>query len=58
MVSPPPSEDYVRMYYDHQYDRMGKLESQRLTLTHIVITVTVVAFTFGFGDANGIGVSP
>jgi len=44
------------MYYDHQYDRMGKIESQRLALTNIVITVTVVAFTFGFRDANSLTV--
>jgi K+ transporter len=36
------------MYYEHQYDRMAKLEEQGLAITNIVITLSVVAFTFGF----------
>lgn len=39
--------EYVRMYYEHQYDRMAKLEDQRLVITNIVIGLTTVAFTFG-----------
>lgn len=44
--------EYVRMYYEHQYDRMAKLEEQRLTITSVVITLCVVAFTFGFSGAE------
>jgi hypothetical protein len=43
-----PDENYVRMYYEHQYERMKTLEEQRLIFTNIVITLSVVAFTFGF----------
>jgi len=42
--------EYVRMYYEHQYDRMAKLEEQRLTITNVVITLSIVAFTFGFSN--------
>jgi hypothetical protein len=42
--------EYVRMYFEHQYDRMAKLEGQAMTITNVVVTLTVVAFTFGFGD--------
>ncbi len=49
------------MYYEHQYDRMAKLEEQRLIVTNIAITLSVFAFTFGFSNTqsltelNGIG---
>lgn len=55
------SAEYVRMYYEHQYDRMAKLEDQRLTITSVVITISIVAFTFGFSNTedltalNGLG---
>jgi hypothetical protein len=48
------SSEYVRMYYEHQYDRMAKLEDQRLIVTNIVITLSVVAFTFGFQNTQGL----
>jgi hypothetical protein len=40
-------------YYDHQYDRMGKLEDQRTAITNITITLSVLALTFGFSSATG-----
>ena len=46
--------DFVRLYYEHQYDRMKALEEQRLTITNIVISLSVVAFTFGFQNLNDI----
>lgn len=46
----PTDESYVRMFYEHQYDRMGKGESYRLTITNYVLTVSVAAFTFGYKD--------
>ncbi len=55
------STEYVRMYYEHQYDRMAKLEEQRLMITSVVITISTVAFTFGFSNIqdltalNGLG---
>lgn len=60
-ITPEPSSEYVQMYYAHQYERVAKLEEQRLTITNIVITFSVVAFTFGFSNPanltilNGIG---
>jgi len=53
--------EYVRMYYEHQSERMGRLEDQRLTMSNLVITISVLAFSFGFGKLseltviNGIG---
>ena len=44
--------EYVRMYYEHQYDRIAQLEQQRLSITSIVITLSTVALTFGFSDAK------
>lgn len=35
--------EYVKMYYAHQYERMAKLEDQRLTITNIVISLSVLA---------------
>jgi hypothetical protein len=46
--------EYVCMYYEHQYDRMAKLEEQALTITNIVMTLSIVAFTFGFDGAQGV----
>jgi amino acid transporter len=43
--------DYVRMYYEHQYDRIATLEQQSLTITNIVISISVLALTFGFSGA-------
>ena len=48
--------EYIRMYYEHQYDRMAKLEDQAMTITNIVVTLTVVALTFGFGSAQSLSV--
>lgn len=48
------SEPFVLAYYEHQYDRMGKLEQYRLTMTNIVVTVSVVAFTFGFDSSKNL----
>jgi len=54
-------ESYVRMYYEHQYERMEKQEAYRLTMTNYVLTMSALAFTFGYKDIaqftiiNGIG---
>lgn len=53
--------DFVRMYYEHQYDRIEKNENHRLTISNYVLTLSVLAYTFGFQDElqlnviNGIG---
>lgn len=48
----PTDENYVRMFYEHQYERMKTLEEQRLSITNYVITVSALAFTFGFKDVT------
>lgn len=56
-----PSDEFVRTYYDHQYERMKALEEQRLSITNYVLTASALAFTFGFQNGlsltvlNGIG---
>lgn len=45
--------DFVVMYYQHQYDRVAKLEEQGLNITNVVMTFSVVAFTFGFDKNQG-----
>ncbi|MGC1375219.1 MAG: hypothetical protein WA821_03295 [Anaerolineales bacterium] len=53
--------DYVCMYYEHQYERMGRQEDNRLTITNYVLTMSALAFTFGYQNVtqlaiiNGIG---
>ena len=41
-------DDYVRMYYEHQYDRIERNENHRLTVSNYVLTLSALAFTFGF----------
>lgn len=48
--------EFIRMYYEHQYDRMAKLEEQGLTISNIVITINVVAFTFGFTNMKDVNI--
>ncbi|GEM_PF-1993163 len=53
--------DYIRMYYEHQYDRIEKNENHRLTVSNYVLTLSALAFTFGFQGGlelnvlNGLG---
>lgn len=47
---PEVTTDYVRMFYEHQYDRIAKLETQSQNITNIVITITIGALTFGFSN--------
>lgn len=63
----PPSKrkktaiDFVRVYYEHQYDRMAKQEEYRLSITNYVLSISALAYTFGYQNAtiltvvNGIG---
>ncbi|MFH1373319.1 MAG: hypothetical protein ABII79_05970 [bacterium] len=48
----PLAADYVRMYYEHQFERMGRLEDQSLMVSNIVITITILAFSLAFGKAT------
>jgi hypothetical protein len=36
------------MYYEHQYERFGRLEEQGLIITNVVITLSAAIFGFGF----------
>ncbi len=45
-------DEYILAYYEHQYERMEKLEGQSLIVTNIVITLSVLAFSFGLGNAD------
>ena len=44
------SPDYIRMYYEHQYDRIKKNEDQAMNVSNVVFTVTAVILTFGFSN--------
>ena len=46
------SDEYVRMFYEHQYDRMKAIEGQRWSFTNIVVSLSVLAFTFGFQNQS------
>jgi hypothetical protein len=44
----PINAEFIKMYYEHQYNRVARLEEQGLTITNVVMTFSIVAFTFGF----------
>ena len=48
--------DYIRMYYEHQYERMAEQEQYRLTMTNFVLSVSALAFTFGYKDITQLNV--
>jgi len=47
--------DYVRMYYDHQYDRINKHQEQALNMSNIVLTTSTLVITFGLGNKQSLG---
>jgi hypothetical protein len=48
-------ETYAKMYYEHQYDRLNALESQRLTITLTVVGTSAAAFAVNaIGDPTSI----
>ena len=53
--------DLVRMYYEHQFNRVERNENHRLTVSNYVLTLSALAFTFGFQGGlqltvvNGLG---
>ena len=46
---------YVRMYYEHQFDRIEKLEAHALTISNFVLTISAAILTFGFGKQELFG---
>jgi hypothetical protein len=50
------TDELARMYYEHQYDRMGKLEEQTLAVTNVVLATSILAITFGFQGSVSSGV--
>jgi hypothetical protein len=49
------NSDYVRMYYEHQYDRIKKHEEQALTISNIVLTISALIITFGLNNRQSFG---
>ncbi len=53
--------EYVRMYYEHQYERIEKDVNQRLSMQNFMLTLSALAFTFGYQNnsnltiMNGLG---
>ena len=47
--------DYVRMYYEHQYDRIKKHEDQALAISNIVLTISALIITFGLNNRQSFG---
>jgi hypothetical protein len=47
--------DYVRMYYEHQYDRIKAHEEQSLNISNIVLTITALIITFGLNNRQSFG---
>ena len=47
--------DYIRMYYEHQYDRINKHQEQSLNISNIVLTVSTLIVTFGFSNKQSFG---
>jgi hypothetical protein len=44
----PTDDEFVRMYYEHQHERVAKLEESRLTITNYVLALSALVFTFGY----------
>lgn len=47
--------DYVRMYYEHQYDRIKRYEEEALTISNIVLTISALVITFGLNNRQSFG---
>lgn len=50
--------EYARIYYAHQYERMAKLEDQRLMITNIVITLSVLVLTIVVSSSQTLELLP
>jgi hypothetical protein len=46
---------YVRMYYEHQYDRINKHQEQSLNVSNLVLTISTLVMTFGFNNQSSLG---
>ncbi len=40
----------ISTYFNHQYERMGQLETQRLTMSNLILGGSVLAFSLAFDD--------
>jgi len=47
-------EDFSIAFYQHQYERVGKLETQRLTITNICISITAAVFAFSYRNTTNL----
>ena len=50
------TNEFAGKYYEHQYDRIAKHESYRLTNSNIVLTLSILIFTFGLSGTQTINV--
>lgn len=46
--------DFAVAYYQNQYERIDKLETQRLTMTNIVISITAAVFAFSYQNTDSL----
>jgi hypothetical protein len=47
--------DYVRMYYEHQYERIKIHEEQSLNISNIVLTISALIITLGINNRQDFG---
>lgn len=47
--------DYVRMFFEHQYERIKKHEDQALVISNIVLTISALVLTFGLNNRTSFG---
>ena len=47
--------DYVRMYYEHQYERVKMHIDQSISVSNMVLTISALMITFGFNNKQSFG---
>lgn len=48
--------EFVRMYYEHQYERVAKLEEARSTMTNYVLGLSTLVFAFAYQNVSNLSV--
>lgn len=49
------NSDYVRMYYEHQYERIKMHLDQSINMSNIVLTISALMITFGINNKQSFG---
>ena len=52
----PTDIEVVRMYYEHQYERVAKLEEARSTMTNYALALSTLVFAFGYQNVSSLSV--